>query len=82
MEKREIVKSKLLRTSDRIMVNARATMLYARHVKVLLPWSGLEAARREEIGRALDVIIEELRGRYSLFTAVKEKISEGSNNVF
>ena len=39
MEKREIVKSKLLRTSDRIMVNARATMLYARHVKVLLPWS-------------------------------------------
>ena len=81
MDKKDIVKSKLLRTSEQIMVNARATMLYARHLKVLLPWSGLEAARREEIGRFLDVIIDELRGRYVLFAAVKGKISKGSNNV-
>ena len=73
---------KLLGLSETIMVNARAKMFYARHLKALLPWSGLGNEKQTEINEALDLMIRESAKQLAVFGAVRRRLAEGRGNVF
>jgi hypothetical protein len=53
-------KDVLRKAFEAIAIEERAIFLYARHLKVVLEWSGLPEPNKRQIREALDVLAKEI----------------------
>jgi hypothetical protein len=64
-----------------VITEEDAIQLYSRHLKVVLPWSGLKKKQRLEVEKSLTILAADSQKHREILTAVKERIMEGDGDV-
>lgn len=77
-----ITKEELIKEIDNAAVTEKnAVILYSKHLKVILAWSGVNNEKRKIINSNLDTLINESTEHIKLLDELKNKIRKDEKNV-
>ncbi len=65
-----------------IITEENAVVLYAKHLKAILEWSGLSREKQKEIGRSLDILISESKKHEEAFISLRNEVEKEGDDVF
>jgi rubrerythrin len=71
----------LKKVDEAIITEEKAVVLYAKHLKAVLEWSGLAKKETAEVKEVLDVLIDESRAHERILRAVKDELKKGGDSV-
>ncbi len=75
-------KDVLKKIEEAVITEENAVMLYARHLKAILEWSGLGKEKQKEIRRSLDILISESKMHEKAFKSLRNEVEKEGDDVF